>query len=134
MKLTTQQINALASKIYNEIKEEVNNYNESLKSEEAFNKWKIKNPKYKQLLEKAVTVCKAVTDCNIEGYTVDYNLSNIASWTEKDINIELKDIFEATLDLKDYPVSDILKNEIILSTIECDNLDDLINNIKKKYI
>lgn len=134
MKLTTQQVNALTSKIYNEIREEVKIYNQSLETKQEFDRWKIKNSKYRQFLDIAITACKAVTDCNIKGYTVDYNIKNVAIWTEKNIDNELRDMFKATLDLKDYPDRDSLKNDIILSTIECDNLDNLINNIKKKYI
>lgn len=82
MKLTTQQINALTSKIYNEIKQEVKEHNEALQTEKEFLNWKLKNPKYKHLIEEA--------------------------------------------------------NDTILSTIECDNLESIIESIietiKKKYI
>lgn len=133
MKLTKQQVDALAFKIYNEIKQEVKEHNDALQTEKEFLEWKLKNPRYKQLIEKVVAACNDIIEYRIEGYTADYNLRNIASWKTKDIDSEVEDIFKASLNLKNYPTETMLKNDIILSTIECDNLDDIIETIKKKY-
>lgn len=134
MKLTTQQINALTSKIYGEIRIEVINFNESLKTREAFKKWEAKNPKYRKLLDAAVEACNnAVSSRNIRN-NCGYNLRNVGDYKVKDINDIIRSIFENSLKLKYYPSSDTLKNDIILRTIECDNLESIIETIKKKYI
>ena len=40
MKLTKQQVDALAFKIYNEIRSEVIKYNDTLQTEEKWEKWR----------------------------------------------------------------------------------------------
>jgi hypothetical protein len=134
MKLTTQQVNALTSKIYNEIRNEVKKYNDTLQTEEKFEKWRRGNDKIENILTKAVISCSDVVHNPQLKCISSYHFENIASYNLEDITAKMKRVFEKTLILKDYPTETMLKNDIILSTIECDNLDNLINNIKKKYI
>lgn len=134
MKLTTQQVNALTSKIYNEIRSEVIKYNNTLQAEEKFIKWRKSNEDIEEILKDAIIACSNVVNNPQLEIIANYHFETIAGYGLKDIEYKMKRIFEKTLILKDYPTENTLKNDIILSTIECDNLDDIINNIKKKYI
>ena len=134
MKLTKQQVDALAFKIYNEIRSEVIKYNDTLQTEEKFIKWRKSNKDIEETLEEAIFVCSNMVNNPQYAPIITYHFEAIAKYDLKDIEYNMKRIFEKTLILKDYPTETMLKNDIILSTIECDNLDDIIETIKKKYI
>lgn len=134
MKLTNQQINALASKIYNEIRSEVRKYNDTLQTDEKFIEWRRSNEDIEEILKDAIIACSNVVNNPQFEIIANYHFETIAEYGLKDIEYKMKRIFEKTLILKDYPTENTLKNDIILSTIECDNLEDMIEAIKKKYI
>ena len=134
MKLTNQQVNALASKIYNEIRSEVKKYNDTLQTEEKFIKWRKRNKYIEDILKDAIIACSNMVNNPQYKPILNYHFETIAEYGLKDIEYKMKRIFKETIALKDYPTETMLKNDIILSTIECDNLDDIIETIKKKYI
>lgn len=134
MKLTNQQVNALASKLYNEIRNEVIEYNDTLQTEEKFIKWRRDNIKLEDKLLDAISACSTIKYNPQLKCISDYHFESIANYDLENVRNKMKRVFSNTLVLKDYPTETMLKNDIILSTIECDNLDDIINNIKKKYI
>lgn len=133
MKLTKQQVDALTFKIYNEIRSEVIKYNDTLQTEEKFIKWRKSNKDIEEILTDAIIACSNIVNNPQYEPISTYHFETIAKYDLKDIEYNMKRIFEKTLILKDYPTETMLKNDIILSTIECDNLDDIIETIKKKY-
>ena len=134
MKLTKQQVDALAFKIYNEIRSEVIKYNDTLQTEEKFIKWRKSNKDIEDTLKDAIIACSNVVNNPQYEPIINYHFKTIAKYDLKDIEYNMKRIFGKSIALKDYPTETMLKNDIILSTIECDNLDDIIETIKKKYI
>lgn len=134
MKLTNQQVNALTSKIYNEIRSEVKKYNDTLQTDEKFIEWRRSNEDIEQILKDAIIACSNVVNNPQFEIIANYHFETIAGYGLKDIEYKMKRIFEKTIALKDYPTQIMLKNDIILSTIECDDLDSIIENIKSKYI
>jgi hypothetical protein len=133
MKLTKQQVDALAFKIYNEIRSEVIKYNDTLQTEEKFIKWRKSNKDIEEILTDTIIACSNMVNNPQYKSISNYHFEAIAKYDLKDIEYNMKRIFEKTLILKDYPTETMLKNDIILSTIECDKLDDIIETIKKKY-
>jgi len=134
MKLTNQQVNALTSKIYNEIRSEVKKYNDTLQTDEKFIEWRRSNEDIEQILKDAIIACSNVVNNPQFEIIANYHFEAIAKYDLKDIEDKMKRIFQNTIALKNYPTETMLKNDIILSTIECDNLEDIIKTIKNKYI
>ena len=133
MKLTKQQIDALAFKIHNEIRSEVIKYNDTLQTEEKFIKWRKSNKDIEEILTDAIIACSNMVHNPQYKPISNYHFEAIAKYDLEDIEDKMKRIFGKSIALKNYPTETMLKNDIILSTIECDNLDDIIETIKKKY-
>ena len=126
MKLTKIQISALADKIYNQVSNKIDAENKALKEDPAkFAKWKKENKEYVEALENAVKYCKEVLKFDDHYYI--RNVSNI------DISYKLNSEFKDTLELKSNPSKQSIKQDIILETIECENIDAVINKLVDKY-
>lgn len=117
MRLNKTQISALASKICAEINQELKK--ETSAKEKELKSKSLKCPKIKKFRELLDLI-------HPEGYN-DYNLS----YTHRQVLNEL---------MSDYKPSSktvsrsAIETEIILGTIDQDNLDQLIENIKNNYI
>jgi hypothetical protein len=125
MKLNKEQIKALANKILAEIKEQVNLKNEKITNLKE-NKKKI--DKIMSVFEPAFELEKKEI-INISSFR--YKNENIYASTEERLRKKLE---EKELDLISLPMLHQIENSIILNTIECDNLDQLITNIKNQYV
>ena len=113
MKLSHQQIDALSAKISKELREEQLDFNDTIRKE-AYRKF------YKTDLGKAL---QKLQDSELK------NLIYVSSggshqYLDKYLGLELKPITYSTGEIR---------NELIIGTIECENLDELINKIKNKY-
>jgi hypothetical protein len=125
MKLNKEQIKALANKILAEIKEQVN----------------LKNEKITNLKENRKKIDKIMSTFEPAFELQESNIINISFYNYKDEKIyaytkeSLREKLEkGELDLIQMPSSFDIENAIILNTIECDNLDQLIERIKNEYI
>lgn len=125
MKLNKEQIKALANKILAEIKEQVNLKNEKITNLKE-NKKKI--DKIMSVFEPAFELEKKEI-INISSFR--YKNENIYASTEERLRKKLE---EKELDLISLPMLHQIENSIILNTIECDNLNELIERIKNEYI
>jgi hypothetical protein len=125
MKLNKEQIKALANKILAEIKEQVNLKNEKITNLKE-NKKKI--DKIMSVFEPAFELEKKEI-INISSFR--YKNENIYASTEERLRKKLE---EKELDLISLPMLHQIENSIILNTIECDNLDQLIERIKNEYV
>jgi hypothetical protein len=125
MKLNKEQIKALVNKISVEIKEQVN-----LKNEKIIN---LKENKKK--IEKIIAIYKPALNLIEQGLiqqcSILYKSKLYSIHNEKDF---IKYIENKEIDLVKEPFLYEIENSIILNTIECDNLDQLIERIKNEYI
>ena len=117
MKLTNSQINALAEKIvdeyYKEVITPIIEYNNGIINSNAYSNF-IANNKLCQELESYRKIANGTVD-SMQRY-----IRQIAFESEfKPVPMRLR--------------SDTIRNEIILATIEIDNLDDLITKIKQLF-
>ena len=129
MKLTKIQISALVDKIYNQIKNSVEDYNNKLEENPIlFNTWKKNNKELVSSIENSINSCKKLkelidSDCPYHiKYAADLNIKE-----------ELQGFFRETLTLKSYPAQHIIENDIILETIECEDIDSIISKLVDKY-
>ena len=129
MKLTNQQVSALADKIYNQIKGDIEKVNKELKSPINFSIWIKKNKETVDTLNKCVEYAKKYVELTDKEYRYD----NFLEVSNTDINQELKTIFENSIETKQCPYKDEIKQDIILETIECENLDSIITKLVDKY-
>ena len=125
MKLNKEQIKALANKILAEIKQEII----------------LKNEKIINLKENRKKIDKIMSTFEPAFELQESNIINISFYNYKDEKIyaytkeSLREKLEKReLDLIQMPSSFDIENAIILNTIECDNLDELIERIKNEYI
>ena len=125
MKLNKEQIKALANKILAEIKEQVN----------------LKNEKITNLKENRKKIDKIMSTFEPAFELQEKEIINISCYNYKDEKVyastkeSLREKLERKeLDLISLPVLYQIENSIILNTIECDNLDQLIERIKNEYI
>lgn len=107
MKLTKEQATVLASKITEELNVEIRKYNEELREKEVSKFKKSKEGKALQLLQKSFPNYYYFKDTILSGL----------------LNIPVKPLFQ----------SPAIYKEIILQSIEVENLELLINNIKLKF-
>jgi len=127
MKLNNQQINALASKFYNELKEDYNKVNNVFK-EEQLKKFKpdyekgvrlMKNNSFLESIEINISdkySVKLERNDNFDDYISKYNFKNVIK------NIERK-----------IPSIETIINDIILATIDSTSVDEIMKNLKQKY-
>lgn len=127
MKLNKQQINALASKFYNELKEDYNKVNNVFK-EEQLKKFKpdyekgvrlMKNNSFLESIEINISdkySVKLERNDNFDDYISKYNFKNVIK------NIERK-----------IPSIETIINDIILATIDSTSTDEIMKNLKQKY-
>lgn len=130
MKLNNQQISALVDKIYNQIKKGIDKYNALLDKSCKFDKWKKDNTDIVDALSRATTYCKIYAEL----VNITYSYNDFLRVSEIDVNKELKRVFKEGISYKEMPCSkDEIRQDIILDTIECDNLDEVITKLVDKY-
>lgn len=134
MKLNKQQLDALTNKIYIELQTEINKKKSTL-SEKLIKatskeinllnkKLNLLNTLQNEILEMKVNLgkkAKIITNYNNSNFYTFYNEFN----KRVTVNPNLKEL--------NYINFQSIKNEIILNTIECKNLDDIIKTVKDKF-
>ena len=123
MKLSNQQVSALANKICREVLDPINEYNDSLRNSEEYKNF-IKEDKdckkLQEIADKYPNESKRYRSCVSD---------NIYS-----AQIEIKELYFDSKFKKRPNISiDMIEQEIILGTIDCEGLDDLIAKIKDKF-
>lgn len=126
MKLNNQQINALASKFFCELKEKYNEINEISRAEQV--------EKFRSNYNKGIDILNN----NKFLASVEITISDDYS-----ITLNRNESFEEYLDCyrirdlvkrKQVPVTiDTLKNDIILATIDTSSIDEIMEVLVKKY-
>ena len=140
MNLNRQQINAIVEKTYSIIKQEVDEYNNSLK-EEFINK-------YRNEVEKEISRYKTILNQESDINYINFNILK-RSFTiykyENNVQFDYKKILEDCYKNKYYnndkiikpTLKEDIKTELILSSILVntdDDLTNLIDNLKNKFI
>lgn len=129
IRLNKEQVNALVDKIYNEIVEvkitPIEEYNKVMEKSINENDFEIQMSKDADLIKfKEIAVRFGVND--------DYYFRNIINAIiSRNYRKYIKSISK---EVPIYPVKEKIKNEIILATIEADNLNDLTESIKNKFL
>ena len=126
MKLNNQQISALADKICDNIKVEVDKQNKGLNTEDKFKIWKKDNSKLVDIITNSIKYCKLWKENTDPSYYVE----SVAGFKLEE---ELKREFKKTIKFKEAPYISTIKQDIILETIECENLDSIITKLVDKY-
>ncbi len=127
MKLNKQQINALASKFYNELKEDYNKVNNVFKEEQL--------KKFKPDYEKGIKLLKN----NLFLKSIDIEIPDDKSAElKKDYTFkDFTDSYWVRNSLKDIerniPSIETITNDIILATIDSTSVDEIMKNLKQKY-
>ena len=125
MKLTNQQVTALASKIKEEIIQPFKDYNENIYNSKEYQNFISEDKDCKELLKIANK----------------YPTKNPSRYSSSSVENEIR---SAMNEIKDYYFDDKLKkvpyinlssveDEIILGTIDCEGLDKLIETVKSKF-
>jgi hypothetical protein len=129
IKLTNQQTSALANKFYNEAKAKQELKNEA-KKKELQKEYKPLYDKGIQLLKDNSTLIRQIDIILNKDTSVYLNLKQtFDQWIDNyTINRLIKDkLKEKTLNV------DTIKEDIILSTIDSNSVDEIINILTKKY-
>ena len=116
MKLSKQQVEAIAAKIKKNVVEPINQHNNEVRNSVEYTDF--------ENINKDCLKLKAL----LANYEVSYQINQIISKIKNDY---FKDRFISTPNFG-YDNVDII-NDIILGTIEYDNLDELINSLSEKY-
>lgn len=123
--LTKTQLYALTDKIYSEIVSSIKEYNDSLVTEEGLKDWKNKNA------ELVKTIVKTIEGCKLwYRYEADYNIERIKETDPEKVFMRM---YKQTLEPVKLPRKQSIEQDIVLRTIESNNLDDIIEKIKSKY-
>jgi len=140
MRLNKQQLDALTNKIYSEISEPIIKYNKELFSyENIYKTAKQELFQYKSLFKfienksiNAFTVTLGGINCNFSSKTIEEEAEKIA---DPKTSHFLKELFmNRHFNKKTIPVTrNQIADEILLATIESENLEQIINTIKEKY-
>ena len=129
MKLTNQQVSALANKIKEEIVQPFKDYNENIYNSKEYKNFISEDKDCKELLKIA------------NKYPSKYPSKNPSRYNSSCVESYIKN---AMSEIKDYYFDDKLKKvpsislgdleqEIILGTIDCEGLDKLIETVKSKF-
>jgi len=127
MKLNKQQIEALASKFYNELKEDYNRVNNVFRNEQL--------KKFKPDYEKGIKLLKN----NLFLKSIDIEIPDDKSAElKKDYTFkDFTDSYWVRNSLKDIerniPSIETITNDIILATIDSTSVDEIMKNLKQKY-
>ena len=116
MKLSKQQVEAIASKIKKNVVEPINQHNNAIRNSVEYTDF--------ENINKDCIKLKAL----LANYEVNYQVNQIISKIKNDY---FKDKLISPPNFG-YDNVDII-NDIILGTIEYDNLDELINSLSEKY-
>ena len=116
MKLSKQQVEAIASKIKKNVVEPISQHNNDIRNS-------VEYTDFENIDEKCIKLKELLA-----GHGVDYQIHQIISKIKTD---HFKDKLVSTPNFG-YDNVDII-NDIILGTIEYDNLDELINSLSEKY-
>ena len=116
MKLSKQQIEAIASKIKKNITDPINQHNNAIRSSTEYINF--------ENTDKDCIAINNICEKYGENYYSKQIVSKIKDKHFNDIFIKLPVFGRDNIDLI---------NDIVLGTIEYDNLDELINNLSKKY-
>jgi hypothetical protein len=130
MKLTNQQLTSLSSKIYSEIKIQKNSEKNT-----AIETWKQSNQDLiNETLNPYNHVCNLldgdlVHSIRINQYGREYRDSEALK------NNLIEDLIFKNIDTEPFvcPHTDKIYQELVLATIECDNLQELIDSVKSKF-
>lgn len=129
MKLTKDQLNVLANKIYKELQESYINNRKNLEET-----WIQEN---QDLIEQTKTLNQCVIDALslklIDQVYVNYKTFSNA---EKFIDYLIYDLAQKHVDYGKYTTHVSLKevtNALILSTIDCESLEELIQKVKSNF-
>ena len=132
MKLTNRQLSSLTNKIYLEIKEQKNAARKL-----AIETWKQEN---QQLIEDTLHLYNSVIQLLETEVVYSIRLEDYGKeiqTSEALIETITFDIVKDNIDLGEFmfPISEKQKinQEIVLATIECDNLQELIDSVKSKF-
>ena len=118
LKLTKDQRHALANKIAKEIKQPAIDFNKELKDSYEYKTFLDNNEDY---------IIASSLNIKYKNIFTDYNLSRLGKRIlEEEFNDRLMKVSNVS--------TDSIENDIILETIECDNLESLITKIKDKYL
>lgn len=125
MKLTNQQVSALANKIKEEIVQPFKDYNENIYNSKEYKNFISEDKDCKELLK----IANKYPSKNPSRY----NSSSVESYIKNAMS-EIKDYYFDDK-LKKVPCIslDDLEQEIILGTIDCEGLDKLIETVKSKF-
>ena len=132
MKLTNQQIKALAKKIHKDVNDKINEYNNSIDNDTNFKKWLSKNKEYANLMNDFTKAYLRIKDCKELSDNMGYYFDKM-NVSEKNTYAIFKHIFNETLDLKKDVSLETIENEIILATIEHDDLESLTKFLYEKF-
>ena len=121
MKLTNQQIEALASRIQSELLKPFLDFNSSIKNSKEYKNFIIENKDCKELQK----ICEKYPK-NSDRYTP---LEQIKGVQEEIKYLYFKDKFKAVPSISRSSI----EQEIILGTIDCEGLDKLIETVKSKF-
>lgn len=130
MKLTNQQLNSLSSKIYSEIRIQKNSEKDA-----AIENWKQSN---QTLINNTLNSHKHICDLLDEDLIYSVRLvkyGNEFSTSEEVKNKLIGDLIHENIDTNLFvcPHTDKIYQELVLATIECDNLQELIDSVKSKF-
>jgi hypothetical protein len=115
-RLTKMQVKALASRIIEEIKQPIRDHNNKIKESKAYIQFSERKDMQK-IVNLSMKYKMEGDNGKIWRYIEELRSTYFA---DKLIKIPYLSFFE-------------IENDIIVSTIECDNLDSLIESIKQKY-
>ena len=127
MKLNNQQINALASKFFNEL--QLLNFEKNKKAREV----EIEN--YRKIYDKAFSLFKEnkflESICIIITNKVSIAMSRNTSFQKFTENYKFSALLKSKTTLK--TTVDDIKNDIILATIDTSSIDEIMEVLTKKY-
>lgn len=120
--LNRDQIKALSEKISNEIREEITKYNRKLEE------------KISKILKKKLNLKENKTLLEYNNYCVknDYIDNRVKQYLQKKYEDEIIKFGKEKSYI--YNLQHLIKLDLIIETIECENLNELIEKIKIKYL